>query len=265
MTALRQPLRIAAAQFDAVNGNLTENINRHIELLEMAAAKGASLVLFPELSITGYCSSLLDQDKDACAVDPAGTTLQDLQAACARLKIAAIVGAPVHGVDCLHLSSIVITRRGDIGAIYHKMYLDPDERGWFEPGIEPRQITINGWNLGLGICYDSSFPEHARGYALAGADAYLCSGAFPLGRSDFRRTIYFPARSLENTIYLAFSNYVGEHDVMSYGGMSAIYGPDGQCLSDAGTAEAGLALFDLDDRLLQETRQKLQMLKDCNS
>ncbi len=258
----RAPLRVAVAQFDAECGDLDHNIASHIRLLEEAAAAGAALAVFPELSLTGYCAGLLDRDVTACIVDPGGDKLAELRGACARLGVAAVVGAPVAGERGLHLSAIVIGNRGDIERIYDKMYLDEDERRWFLRGGHPEQITIEGWNLGIGICYDSSFPEHARGYAVAGADAYLLPGAFPLGRSDYRRSVYFPARSLENTIYLAFSNYVGEHDGLAYGGMSAIHGPDGQCLSDAGPDDPGIAVHDLDDRLLKETRQSLQMLQD---
>lgn len=260
---VRPSLRLAAAQFDAVGGDLDHNIARHVELLEAAAAEGAALVVFPELSVTGYCSGLLDRDAAACAVDPGGAALSGLRAACARLAIAAVVGAPVKGAHGLHLSAIVVDRGGAIERVYHKMYLDPDERKWFVRGERPEQITLDGWKLGLGICYDSSFPEHARGYALAGADAYLLPGAFPLGRSDYRRTVYFPARSLENTIYLAFANYVGEHDGQGYGGMSAIHGPDGRCLDDAGPSGPGIAVVDLDHGHLLETRRSLQMLQDC--
>ncbi len=259
----RPSLRLAVAQFDAVSGNLDHNIACHVQLLEEAAAGSAAIVVFPELSTTGYCSSLLDQDLSACAVDPGGDGLSELRAACARLGIAAVVGAPVKRERGFHLSAIVIDRNVNIERVYDKMYLDRDERRWFVRGDRPQQITLDGWKLGLGICYDSSFPEHARGYALTGADAYLLSGAFPLGRSDYRRTIYFPARSLENTVYLAFANYIGEHDGLGYGGMSAIHGPDGQCLGDAGSSDAGIAIIDLDHQHLLETRQSLQMLQDC--
>ena len=174
-----------------------------------------------------------------------------------------MVGAPVRSERGLHLCAIAIDRNGNIATVYEKMYLDKDERKWFVRGEQPQHIMINGWRLGLGICYDSSFPEHARAYALGGADVYLLSGAFPLGRSDYRRTIYFPARSLENTIYLAFSNYVGSHDGLEYGGMSAIHGPDGECLADAGASDTGIAVFELSQQHLLETRESLQMLRDC--
>ncbi len=258
----KPPLRLAVVQFDAVCGDVERNIASHIGLLEEAAAAGAALTIFPELSLTGYCAGLLDQDVSALAIDPQGDRIADLRGACTRLNIMAVVGAPVMAGDGCHLAAIVIDRAGGIDRVYRKMYLDEEERRWFVRGGQPEQISLDGWKLGIGICYDSSFPEHARSYALAGADAYLLSGAFPKGRSDYRRTIYFPARSLENTMYLAFSNYVGEHGGLAYGGMSAIHGPDGQCLSDAGPADAGIATFDLDHEHLQETRRSLQMLRD---
>ena len=259
----RESFRLAVAQFDAVSGDLDHNIACHIDLLERAADKEADLIVFPELSVSGYCASLLDRDVDTCTIDPRGDRLSDLREACARRATAAVVGAPVKGENGVHLSAIVIGRNGAIERVYYKMYVDRDERRWFVRGTCPQQITLDGWNLGLGICYDSSFPEHARRYALEGADAYLVPGAFPLGRSDFRRTIYFPARALENTIYLAFANFVGAHDGLAYGGMSAIYGPDGRSRADAGPNNAGIAVLDLDRRQLTETRQSLQMLEDC--
>ena len=111
-------------------------------------------------------------------------------------------------------------------------------------------------------CYDSSFPEHGRALALADADVYLVSGAFPLGNSDHRRSIYFPARALENTFYVAFANFVGGHDGLDYCGRSALYGPDGRLLADAGPDEAGIAVAELETEVLRQTRETLQMLDD---
>lgn len=256
-------LRIAVAQFDAVPGDLKHNLDRHLSLVDRAAGAGAAVVLFPELSVSGYCSSLLERDSRACAIEPESGQLDGLRSACATAGVAAVVGAPVADGGHVYLSAIAIGRSGETAAVYHKMYLDNAEQRWFARGDRPQTLSLDGWRLGLGICYDSSFPEHARGYALAGADGYLVSGAFPRGRSDFRRTIYFPARSLENTVYLAFSNYVGGHDGLDYGGMSAIHGPDGRCLADAGSESEGLAVQDLQAAVLDETREHLRMLNDC--
>ena len=88
------------------------------------------------------------------------------------------------------------------------------------------------------------------------------SGAFPGGESDHRRSIYFPARALENTFYVAFANFVGAHDGLEYRGRSAVYGPDGRSLADAGPDGAGIAVAKLDPEILRRTRETLPMLRD---
>ena len=113
---------------------------------------------------------------------------------------------------------------------------------------------------GFGICYDASFPEHGRALALEGADAYPVPGAFPLGESDRRRSIYVPARALGNTLYLAFANFVGAHDGLNYCGRSAVHGADGRVLADAGPDRAGIAVAELDPERLRRTRATLRML-----
>ncbi len=157
---------------------------------------------------------------------------------------------------------MVIDRQGRTCASYDKQYLDGPEKDWFTPGASGCLIEVDGWRLALGICYDASFPEHARALALEGADAYLISGAFPLGASDHRRTVYFPARALENTLYVAFANYIGAHAGLSYGGRSAVYGPDGRRFADAGPDQAAIAMAELDPNTLRQARATTEMLRD---
>ena len=88
------------------------------------------------------------------------------------------------------------------------------------------------------------------------------SGAFPGGESDHRRSIYFPARALENTFYVAFANFVGAHDGLEYRGRSAVYGPDGRRLADSGADRPGIAVADFDPDILRRTRETLPMLRD---
>ncbi len=88
------------------------------------------------------------------------------------------------------------------------------------------------------------------------------SAAFPVGDSDHRRSDYFPARALENTFYVAFANFVGAHDGLDYCGRSAVHGPDGRVLADAGPDRAGIAVAELDPEALRRTRATLQMLRD---
>lgn len=261
----QKPIKVAAAQFCAVGADIESNIDSHVRLIEDAGRLGVDLVVFPELSLTGYTSETLDSDPERCVIAPQGSVLSPLLDACRRCAVVAIVGASLRGRQGLELASLVIDRQGRVAATYGKQHLDGHEKNWFVAGQESRLITFDGWSLGLGICYDSSFPEHCRSLALEGADLYLVSGAFPVGASDHRRSVYIPARALENTVFVAFSNYIGAHDGLTYCGHSAIAGPDGQLLADAGPDQPGLAVAVLDPGLLREARRSLQMLNDRRS
>jgi predicted amidohydrolase len=162
------------------------------------------------------------------------------------------------------LAAIQIDRKGAAAAVYHKIHLSGDEQRWFTRGRRRIAFTLDGWRIAIGVCYDSSFPEHARGYAREGADLYLVGGAFPAGRSDARRAIYMPARALENTMYVAFSNYVGAHEGETYEGRSGVWGPDGAQIADAGAGE-GVTVVDLKAADLRAARKATPMLADLEA
>ncbi len=258
----RKSIRVGAAQFDAVAGDIAANIAAHERLIDDAGSRGVDVLVFPELSLTGYASTLLDETPARCVIDPAGPALALIEDACRANRIVAVVGAVLRSVAGLELGAIVVDRRGRVCATYAKQHLDGAEKGWFVPGTTGCMIEVDGWRLALGICYDASFPEHGRGLALEGADAYLVSGAFPLGDSDHRRSVYFPARALENTVYVAFANFVGGHDGRQYCGRSAVHGPDGRRLAEASPDRPGMAVAELDPEQLRQTRESLPMLAD---
>ncbi len=255
-------LRLGAAQFDAVAGDIAANAAAHERLIDEAGADGVEVLVFPELSLSGYASSVLNEAPERCVVDPGGPELKPVREACRRNRIVAVVGCALRNGRGLGLSAIVVDRHGEICATYDKQHLSGPEQDWFFPGRSGCMIEVDGWRLALGICYDASFPEHGRALALEGADAYLVSGAFPGGESDHRRSIFFPARALENTFYVAFANFIGAHDGLEYRGRSAVHGPDGRMLADAGPDRPGVAVAELDPETLRRTREALPMLRE---
>ena len=78
----------------------------------------------------------------------------------------------------------------------------------FTPGDRGATLVVDGWRLGLGVCYDGCFPEHARAAAGDRAHGYLCPSGYVTG-SAHRRDLYYAARALDNTMYVAFANSVG--------------------------------------------------------
>ena len=153
----RKVLRVGAAQFDAVAGNIAANAAVHERLIDEAGGLGVEVLVFPELSLPGYASSVLDQAPERCVVDPGGPDLKPLRDACRRNRIVAVVGCALRNSRGLGLSAIVVDRQGQICATYDKQHLDGREQGWFVPGTSGCMIEVDGWRLALGICYDYSY------------------------------------------------------------------------------------------------------------
>jgi 5-aminopentanamidase len=259
----KNSLKIATAQFDAIAGNFGYNIKVMVALLEEAAEQNVRIVVFPELAISGYDSFLIEDGR--CSVNEKGEGLVYFINACRRLHIYAVVGACIQRPEGISNSAFVIDESGKIMGTYDKHYLDSSERELFIPGERGFLFEVDGWKFALGICYDSSFPEHARAMALAGAEAYLVLGAFINGGSDHRRSIYLPARALENTIYVVLSNFVGSHGEMDFCGRSAVYAPDGSIVIDGGSEKTGVSIAVLEESELIKNRNSLEMLQDINT
>ena len=111
-----------------------------------------------------------------------------------------------------------------------------------------------GWRLGLGICWDSSYPEHARAAALDGCHAYLVGAMFARGRGAHKLATICPARALDNAGYVVVANHSGASGPYHGCGHSGVWDPDGILLADAGLADPGLAVARLDPEALARAR-----------
>jgi 5-aminopentanamidase len=255
-------LKIATSQFDAIAGNLGHNIKEMSALLEAAAQENVRIVVFPELSISGYDTYLIEEGR--CSINEEGDGLKYLLNECRRLHIYAVIGACIERPEGISNSAFVIDENGKIIGTYDKHYIDSSEKELFIPGKHGFLFEVDGWKFALGISYDSTFPEHARAMALSGAEVYLVLGAFINGGSDHQRSISFPARAIENNIYVVFSNYVGSHGEMDFCGRSAIYSPDGLIMVECGAKKTGISVAVLEESEFIKNRNSLQNFQDIN-
>ncbi len=257
-----RPLRIAAAQTASVKGDIAANVDQAAALIRRAADAGVRLVVFAELFLTGYELDLIASDPARYAVTLDDPRLAPLAAACRETGTAAVVGAATRDGSELYISALLLAPSGEAVARYDKQHLFGAEAEAFRPGGAGCTLELDGWRLGLGICYDSGFPEHARTAALDGCHAYLVGALFSKGGGRRQATVWFPARALDNTVYTLLANHVGRTGDWETCGGSAIWRPDGELLAEAGPEETGLAIGDLDPDLLREVRVDLLMLSD---
>ena len=231
------PLTVAAVQAEPVPGDLAGNAATAARLVHRAADAGAAVVVLPELFLPAYHPPTL-------RADPAGTDLvatdggriddprlEPLRAAARDRRAVVVVGAAVRSAEGRRTcASVVLDRSGEVFAGYHKQHLwGPDERELFTPGDRGATLVVDGWRLGLGVCYDGCFPEHARAAAGDRAHGYLCPSGYVTG-SAHRRDLYYAARALDNTMYVAFANSVGGAQPWRFNGGAALYDPEGRPL-----------------------------------
>lgn len=154
-------LTVACAQPAVDADDLAATVEAHAALVSEATA---DLVVFPELSLTGY-------ELAATAVSLEDRRLAPLIDACATTGTTALVGGPVAEQGKEHIATIVIDRTGARTA-YRKVHLGGLESRRFSPGTEATVISVDGWRVGLGICKDTGVDEHVRAMAGQRLDLY---------------------------------------------------------------------------------------------
>jgi len=229
--------RIAAAQVPSVRGDIDGNIATHAAALAAAAEQEVSVLVFPELSLTGYEPDLAAE----LAITAADSRLAPLIALAREHQIEAVVGAPLQsGAAKPALGAILITARG-ITRTYHKMHLGAGERTFFVPGDRPLACVVSGHTVGIAICADSSQPAHPQAYADLGANIYA-AGVFLSAEwyaTDAPRLAGYAARYRMLTVMANHAASVGTYTSV---GKSAVWAPGGALLAQAEGVESVLLI-----------------------
>src|SRR5205085_1173251 len=162
---MREPLTIAVAQPPCAPYDVGLNALTHAATVRSV---GARVVVFPELSLTGY-------ELDAPAITVEDPRLAPIVEACAETGSLALVGAAAQGeAGRSHIAMLAVGGSGAALA-YHKVWLGTIEANRFTPGTRPAVLEVDGWRLGLAICKDTGIPQHASDTAALGIDAYVAA------------------------------------------------------------------------------------------
>lgn len=235
-------LRVAAAQAESVPGDLAANVATAVSLVGQGADRGARVAVLPELFLTGYAPEAWRPDLCLTLEEP---ELEPLRTVARARGVVVLAGAAVRRSSACTLSVVMVDPSGSVTAPYDKQHLFATERDFFTPGDHGATVVVDGWELGLGICYDGCFPEHAASAAAGGATAYLCPAAYFAG-AEHRRDLYYAARALDNGIYTVLSSLTGPCGAWEFTGGSAVYDPEGRPLAKAGAESPAVVVADLD-------------------
>jgi predicted amidohydrolase len=231
---VKQRLSVAVAQPRCVAHDVTANADAHAEAVRAA---GARVVVFPEMSLTGY-------ELDAAPVSPTDERLESIVAACAETGTVALVGAPVPGP---YIGILAVDGNG-ARAVYGKVYLHGSEARDFVAG-EPAVFEVDGWRLGLAVCRDTGIPEHATKTAALGIDGYVAG----VVHADHQAELHGErARRVvaDHGVWVAIAAFAGPtgggFDRTS--GRSGIWSSDGELIAEASIAPGDVARADFSKR-----------------
>jgi predicted amidohydrolase len=243
---------IAAVQMDCRLGAVDENVRRVRSGLREAAAMGARLVVFPECALTGYCFTSKEEAVPHAETLP-GPASDAVAEECARTGAFAVVGMLERDGDRLFNACLLAGPNGLV-ATYRKVhipYVGVDR--FATPGDRPFAVhDLGGLRLGMTICYDGSFPESARCLAVLGADLIVLPTNWPTGASAVLRLP--EARALENHVYYAAVNRVGEERGHHFIGRSRIIGYDGVPMAEAKTETEEVLVASIDPEQARRKR-----------
>lgn len=248
---------LAIAQTSSEKGDINENIRRHSRVVSCAADHGARVVVFPELSLTGYEPTIAAETAiEAC--DPRLDLLQEVSD-CRNIMV--IAGCSIRSRSATpYIGALIIRPRAAI-EVYRKRFVHPDELPWFRPSDDIAVYQFHGRDIGIAICADISNPIHAADTFDNGATFYVVAAMkTPEGISKAERRLSEYAR--EYGFPVALANYATESGGLATGGRSAIWDEHGNVIEQA--PESGQCIV-IVEAAARGWRGKLVPIRDWES
>lgn len=252
-------LPLSLGQMHLHLGAPEKNFERVREWSVEAARRGSALVMFPELWSTAY-----DLENWRTHATPLGEGMFARLGALAKEHRIAIASSILEMKDDRAYNTFVLyDAHGEQRALYRKVHLVPmlDEPKWLAAGDALTLVDMDWGRTGLGICYDLRFPEMWRNYALHGARLMLLPAEWPSRRAAHWQTL-LRARAIENQVFIAACNRVGESKGEVFAGRSVVLDPWGEALIEGDAETESLLTTEIDLAKVDEVRSRIPVFKD---
>jgi predicted amidohydrolase len=263
--------KLALAQINTVLGDVSTNLQKHLSLVDQAIIAGADLLIFPELSLTGY---LLQDMVPQVAIKPTKEDPIFSQLLQASQKIDIVVGFVQEDERNRFYIASGYLSQGEVVHVHQKIYLPTyglfDESRFFAWGDGVSAFDTRFGRFGMLVCED--FWHASVPYLLwqDGADVLIFCSASP-GRGLSDEPLIDSARWVDHinrayaslfTTFVAHTNRVGYEDGLHFWGGAMVYDPNGEVLARAPQCEEMVLYCEIDLNQLHRTRTRLPLLRD---
>ena len=273
---------IAVLQLN-LNDKPENNLTKCKKWVADAAAKGAEVILLPELYSSHYFCQSEDVDNFAFAEPLHGISFTEFSAQAKELGVVIIVPFfEKRMAGIYHNSAYIIDADGSRAGLYRKMHIPDDphfyEKFYFTPGdLGFQSFNTQKGNVGTLICWDQWYPEAARLTALQGAEVLFyptAIGWHPQEKQQYgvnQKGAWMNAmkgHAVSNGVYVAAANRIGLEQYIEgtqgiqFWGSSFICGPQGEILAQASEDEEEILMAQVDLDLQENVRQNWPFFRD---
>ena len=262
-------LSVALAQMDPALGDRSRNLERHRHWVKQAVEAGAKLLVFPELSLTGYFLKDLVSEN---AIQLDSKEMRDLAALSTELDV--VLGTVIESPDHRYFNSSLYFSRGELLHVHRKVYLPTygmfDEQRYFAPGDRFRSFATPFGRAGMLVCEDIWHLSSAYILSLEGVDMIICPSSSPgrgittderLGTAESYGLVCRTYAQFLTSFFL-YCNRVGFEDGANFWGGSMVIGPNGDIIAQQQDADEGLVLANLDLADVRRERLANPLLRD---
>jgi len=278
---MKETVRVAAVAVDTQPGCVDDNLHKLDHWCEQAASAGAELVLFPELSLTGFLPNHASGDHEAwlraafktaraMAVPLSGPAVASLNDIAARRGVLVSAGLLEDAGNLLFNAQVLVDGNGLVG-VWRKMHVPMFEAPFYNGGGPAHVVETKLGRIGINICFDVFFPESTRLLAVANAEIVLCPFAAdpaprtPAGWGEWAGPA-LQARCTENGLFAVACNYVGRVESDGIGqtfpGGGMMVDPRGRKMVtwSAPAGEPGMLIAELEAATLRAARSEPEYL-----
>ncbi|WP_319482344.1 carbon-nitrogen hydrolase family protein [uncultured Draconibacterium sp.] len=231
-------MRVAVAQIEAIKGNIEKNVENHLMWIKHAIQNKADMIVFPELSLTGYERVLAEE----LATNQNDNRLDEMQRLSDANGITIGVGLPTRKADNVFISMIIFQPHTE-RITYSKQYLYPPEEPFFTAAKNPMVLNLETEVVSPAICYEVSNDAHWEYASQNNATIYIASVLSSVAGIDAElKKLSGMARTKKLVIFMA--NYVGMSGGYECAGRSSVWNEKGELMGQLGNKSEGLLVYD---------------------
>ena len=236
-------MKVAVAQTSPIKGDVCQNLNQHLSFIQKAGENNVDILVFPELSLTGYEPTLAKSL--AMTSKQIEIELVQIQRLANQHQISVAVGLPTktdNNPDEIFISLAIFEPNQSI-KIYSKQILYPNELSIFAAGKDGIILSIDDKKIALAICYELSQEFHQNQSKLNNANIYIASVCNSISGIDHDLN-HLSCFAKNNKILTLMANYVGHSGGYECAGKSSVWGTNGNLIAQMSDSEQGILIFD---------------------